>query len=61
MDPEALRLLENISNDVLEISDNLLELLGLAQKIQEIGFHIIVLGLTIAILAVIYSVIKKFI
>ena len=61
MDPEALQVLENISNDVLEISDNLLELLGLAQKIQEIGFHIIVLGLTIAILAVIYSVIKKFI
>ena len=56
---EGFETLEGISLDIL--NDNLLVLIEWTQKIHDIGFHILVLGLVIVILAVIYSIITKFI
>lgn len=56
---EGFEILEGSSLDIL--NDNLLVLIEWTQKIHDIGFHILVLGLVIVILAVIYSVIIKFI
>lgn len=56
---EVLELAEGISLEI--VNDNLLVLIEWAQKIHDIGFHILVLGLVIVILAVIYSIITKFI
>lgn len=65
---DSIKLLTEISNteskdytyQLDELNENLSHVLNLGSKIQEIGFHSMVLGLVIIFLVVIYNIFKKF-